>query len=78
MAANRVVNVVRQTRGRSSTATAVLTAAATALITLTATAVLADTATAVLRSMWVNPIIRVVVNDLFVIFVFRGYIVCIG
>ena len=77
MAANRVVHVVRPTRGRSITATAVLTAAATALITLTATAVLAGTATAVLQPMWVNPIRRVDVRDIFGIFVLCGLIVCI-
>ena len=77
MAADLVVNVVRPTRGRSITATAVLTAAATALITFTATAVLAGTAISVCQPMWVNPIIRVDVRDIFGIFVFRGSIVFI-
>ena len=76
MAAEAIANVVGPIRGKSVTATAVLTAAAIALITLTATAVLAGTATAVLQPMWVNPIRRVDVSELFGSFVFRGFIVC--
>ena len=76
-AADGFVLILGPTRGKSISATAVLTAAATALITSTATAVLAGTAHAVLQPMWVNPIRRVDVSDVLGIFDVCGFIVCI-